>query len=338
MSFILKSILHKVVEQALSEGVTEQKLSDLGVNQILNNDSKYAPSELLFEVYELSEHIVKPGFAIRVAEKMDLDDYDLLGLAWKTSCSPKDMFVRCERFFNLMGDTQRYKLIVEGETGSIFMYRNAQRRGMEISNEGSLVATQTVLTKIVGKDIQPVLVTYAHPAPSDASSYMEFFDCEVLFGQQSNKIVYRSEDLDTLSLKADRSLNKFLMDRLKEKAEDNEVNSDKFLKDTGSLIKDALPGGIPKAYDIGKQLGMSARTLNRRLSIKNTSFRELLQNTQLKLSTHLLTSTHETISEIAFQTGFSEQSAFNRAFKRWTGQAPLEYRKKHSAPPFDLKR
>ena len=336
MSFILKSIFHKVVEQATTEGVPEQKLSDLGVDQILSNISRYAPSELLFEVYELTECYSAPGFAIRVAETMELDDYDLLGLAWKTSCSPRDMFVRCERFFGLMGDTQRYKLVDEGETGSIFMHRKARRRGMEISNEGSLVATQTVLSKIVGKKIPPILVTYAHPAPSEAALFEDFFGCEVLFGQDSNKIVYRSVDLDTLSLKADRSLNRFLMERLNEKAEDAEINPRKLLTDVELLIKDALPGGIPKASDIGKQLGISARTLNRRLSIKGTSFREVLQNTQQKLSTQLLTDTSETINEIAFQTGFSEQSAFNRAFKRWTGLAPLEYRKEHSAPPFGL--
>ena len=118
-----------------------------------------------------------------------------------------------------------------------------------------------------------------------------------------------------------------MIERLKEKAEGVEVAANKLLTDTQKLIKDALPSGIPFAADIGRHLGMSTRTLSRRLSEKGTTYRQLVQDTQQKISTDLLTNTSETVSEIAFQTGFSEQSAFNRAFKRWTGQSPLEYRK-----------
>lgn len=71
---------------------------------------------------------------------------------------------------------------------------------------------------------------------------------------------------------------------------------------------------------------MSSRTLNRRLAENGITFRELVKQTQEKIAIELLKNTSNTISEIAFQTGFSEQSAFSRAFKRWTGKSPLEYR------------
>ena len=129
-----------------------------------------------------------------------------------------------------------------------------------------------------------------------------------------------------------------MMERLREKADDVEVAANKLLKDASDLIRDALPSGIPFAAEISRHLGLSTRTLSRRLSEKGYTYRQLVQNTQQAISTELLSNTSETVSEIAFQTGFSEQSAFNRAFKRWTGQSPLEFRKSSGSSSFGLNR
>jgi AraC-like DNA-binding protein len=236
-----------------------------------------------------------------------------------------------------MTDTQLYKVQDHGETGNITIYREAPRRGIEISNESSIVATLTVIRRLTGREIHPIAVSFTHSAPDDVSRYEDFFSCEVQFGQEFNRLTFTSNDLDTPSLKADKSINSFIIERLKEKAEGVEVTANKLLNDTQKLIKEALPSGIPFAADIGRHLGMSTRTLSRRLSEKGTTYRQLVQDTQQMISTDLLKNTTETVSEIAFQAGFSEQSAFNRAFKRWTGQSPLEYRN-ISASPFGVNR
>src|SRR6056297_49773 len=336
MSFVIKSIFKKVVDLAKSEGIPEDVLSDLSINNILNDPSNYAPTSTFFDLYEVLDIHLAPAFSVRVGQLMELDDYGVLGLAWKTCLSPRDMFMRCERFFGLMTDTQVYKVNDEGETGNITIYREATRRGIEISNESSIVATLTVIHKLTGSNIRPISVSFTHSAPADTRLYEEYFGCEVLFDQSDNKLVFISEDLDTRSLKADKSINKFMMERLQEKAEGIEVSASKLLTDAQNLIKDALPSGIPFAAEVGKHLGMSTRTLSRRLAEKGTTYRQMVQDTQHQVSTQLLTTTNETVSEIAFQTGFSEQSAFNRAFKRWTGQSPLEYRKSLDSASFGL--
>ena len=324
------------MDQAEREGMSSEVVSHLGISDIIQSKSKYAPTEPFFELYEIIDRHLKPGFSIRVGQQMVLDDYDVLGLAWKTCLSPRDMFKRCERFFILMTDTQLYKVQDEGETGSIYLFRDAPRRGIEISNESSVVATLTVIHKITGVRIQPIEVSFVHNEAENIDLYEDFFSCQVKFGQKYNRLVFRSEDLDTKSLKADHSINQFMMERLKEKSEGIKVSADKLLNDTRTLIKDALPSGIPFAAEIGKHLGMSTRTLSRRLSEKGLTYRELVQNTQHQVSTELLQNTSKTVSEIAFQAGFSEQSAFNRAFKRWTGKSPLEYRVDSRSSTFGL--
>jgi AraC-like DNA-binding protein len=99
------------------------------------------------------------------------------------------------------------------------------------------------------------------------------------------------------------------------------------LKEIIRLITEALPSGIPSIIQVAEYLGLSARTLNRRLADKGLTFRELVQNIQQDEARNLLRNPGLSMGEIAFQTGFSEQSAFNRAFKRWTGLSPADYRK-----------
>jgi AraC-like DNA-binding protein len=130
------------------------------------------------------------------------------------------------------------------------------------------------------------------------------------------------------TIRADESINKFLVERIEEETKGIEVSPSKVARDVEKLIKDALPSGIPSIGQIGEHMGMSSRTLTRRLSESGVAFRQLVKNSQIVVSKQLLQHSTRSIGEIAFETGFSEQSAFNRAFKRWTGQSPMDFRNK----------
>jgi AraC-like DNA-binding protein len=134
-------------------------------------------------------------------------------------------------------------------------------------------------------------------------------------------------DLETRTAKADTSINKFLLERVEEETKGIEISAIKVAADVEQLIRDALPSGIPSIMQIGAHMSMSSRTLTRRLAESGITFRDLIKQTQEKIAKDLLKNSSSTIGEIAFQTGFSEQSAFNRAFKRWTGISPTSYRK-----------
>jgi len=137
---------------------------------------------------------------------------------------------------------------------------------------------------------------------------------------------YDSEDLKAPTAHFDLSINKFLVERVKEATEGINLSSNSMVLDTEKLIKDALPSGIPSVAHISEMLGMSNRTLTRRLSENGVTFRDLIRKKQEEVSKYLLKKPHVNLVEIAFETGFSEQSAFNRAFKRWTGKTPVDYR------------
>jgi AraC-like DNA-binding protein len=91
-------------------------------------------------------------------------------------------------------------------------------------------------------------------------------------------------------------------------------------------LLDALDTGLPSEEDIANSLHMSARTLQRRLKAENTTYGEVVQQTRLQLAQQLLASTDISATEVGLACGFGDASAFTRAFRRWTGTTPSDYR------------
>ena len=326
MKYISISLYRKIIDHALKEGMTTDDFKDLPIPIESIKNIKAVPAEHFFALHEMLDENLGPGFSVRVGQEMKMDDYGVLGLSWKTCSKAGEIFERCERYFHLLSNTYVFKVEKEGDISKVLLFRDAYRRGVGLSNEATFSATVVVLKAMTETDISPTSLSLKHEAPKDLTSYQAIFDCPVLFNQSHNYIAYKTTDLETRTAKADSSINKFLVERVEEETKGIEINAFKIVSDVENLIKDALPSGIPSIIQIGEHVGMSSRTLTRRLSDGGFTFRELIKHTQEKISKDLLQNSNNTVSEIAFQTGFSEQSAFSRAFKRWTGLSPLEYR------------
>ena len=91
-------------------------------------------------------------------------------------------------------------------------------------------------------------------------------------------------------------------------------------------LAQSLSEGIPTITDVASKLAMSGRSLQRKLSEQGHSFQALVDDARRELAEKLLAKSNHSLAEIAFLTGFSEQSSFNRAFKRWAGQTPRSFR------------
>ena len=326
MNYISISLYRKLIDHALSEGMTPADFKDLPVPLEALNDVQAVPADHFFELHERLDQALGPGFSVRVGQQMKMDDYGVLGLSWRTCSKAGEIFERCERYFKLLSNTYVFKVEKEGDISHVYLFRDAYRRGVALSNEATFSATVVVLQAMTETSMAPLSLSFKHGPPRDLTSYHAAFKCPIRFDQANNCITYQTADLETRTAKADSSINQFLLERVEEETRGIEVSPLKVVADVEKLIRDALPGGIPGIAQIGAHMAMSDRTLTRRLSESGTTFRELVRQTQEKISKDLLRNSSSTIGEIAFQTGFSEQSAFSRAFKRWTGQSPLVYR------------
>jgi AraC-like DNA-binding protein len=329
MNYISISLYRKMIDHAITEGMTANDFKDLPTPIDDINTLQAVPADDFFLLHEILDQALGPGFSVRVGQQMKINDYGVLGLSWRTCSKAVEIFQRSERYFRLLSNTYVFKVENKGEISNIHLFRDGYRRGVELSNEATFSATVVVLRAMTETDISPVGVSFKHAPPTDLTSHHDAFQCPVLFNQEHNFISYKAADLEIHTAKADSSINKFLIERVEEEAKGIEINPNKIASDVESLIKDALPSGIPGIAQVAECMGMSSRTLTRRLAKSGITFRDLVKAVQEEISKDLLKNTSRTVGEIAFQTGFSEQSAFNRAFKRWTGQSPTEFRKNH---------
>ncbi|MEM9910687.1 MAG: helix-turn-helix transcriptional regulator [Pseudomonadota bacterium] len=132
--------------------------------------------------------------------------------------------------------------------------------------------------------------------------------------------------LSETNVLGDEGITQFLVSHLDQEL--TQINDTPALAaQTKGEIARALSEGLPKMADIARRLGFSARSFHRRLAEEGLSFQTLTEQTRREIAFSMLQEERFALSEIAFLTGYSEQSAFNRAFKRWTGVTPAAYRK-----------
>ena len=327
MLYISINLYKKMIDCALAEGISKEVLQDLPFPPDKLEGVQAVPADDFFGLHEFLDKELGPGFALRTGQKMKIEDYGVLGLSWRTCSYAGEIFERSERYFILLSNTYVFKVEEKEDVVEVFLNREPHRRGLELSNEATLSATVVVLQQMTDTDIKPIEVSFKHDAPGNVTDYEKMLGCPVLFNQAAYKITYTQEAFKTRTAKADTNINQFLVERVEEETKGLEVSANKIAIDVKSLIKDALPSGIPSIAQLCELMGMSNRTLTRRLSEGGTTFRDLVHNTQKEISFELLKDPSRNIGEIAFETGFSDQSAFNRAFKKWTGKSPLEYRK-----------
>lgn len=180
----------------------------------------------------------------------------------------------------------------------------------------------------------PSLVEFRHPAPEDAEPYRSVFRCPVVFDASGDRLWCGVEDWTARSAEADAPLGLLLEDHARLLSEAMPIHGG-FVRAVRSVMAEVLSDGAPSAL-VAKKMAMSVRSLQRRLARERTTYSALLDSLREELARQYLAESDLAISEVAFLLGFSEQSSFHRAFKRWTGAAPGKWRgrsREQSLPP-----
>jgi AraC-like DNA-binding protein len=167
-------------------------------------------------------------------------------------------------------------------------------------------------------------VALARPAPRDVSRHQAVFRCPVTFDAPESVMRIAHDDLDARLPTANPEVAAATEHMLE--AQLARLDRHDVVARLKTSILDALPSGSPTEEEIARALAMSQRTLQRRLADAGTSFGGVLDATRRDLAFHHLANPARQVSEIAYLLGFAEAASFNRAFRRWTGLTPSEYR------------
>jgi AraC-like DNA-binding protein len=153
-----------------------------------------------------------------------------------------------------------------------------------------------------------------------------FFGCKVRYGERRARIVLKAKDLAIPIPTADHRLLKILRQLAEAMLSESGHTGDGLVPKVERLVVDLLPRGMARAKVIATELGMSDRTLSRRLAGEGTSFDEILDRLRHDLAQRYITASNLSLGQIAFNLGYANQPAFTTAFKRWSGKSPSELR------------
>ncbi|HUE91049.1 AraC family transcriptional regulator [Pseudomonas sp.] len=257
--------------------------------------------------------------------------YGVLGYLIMSCATLADALHRQARYAALVGNLGRVDLAdeppregLEPQVAHSWQPLLAQQQ-RQLSEE-TLAAWVTFGHWISGLDVPPSEVRFQHAAPADTREHQRIFRCPVLFEQADNALVFPKRLLSTPLGQADAQVRLMLdayADRLL-----GEIQQGHSVLDRARLeLARQLPEAGADLGLIAARLALSPRTLQRRLREAGLSFNQLVDETRQQLVLHYLRDPALELAEIAFLVGFSEPGSLARAFRRWTGQSPGEYRR-----------
>lgn len=327
MSAVGGPVIRRIVQVSSGPDSREDLLASIGLSPDVDPGDwmrETVDEDAYYELLERATATDDFGLPFRYASTVQVDDFGALGLALKTANTLRDALLRLVRYILVLSDTLEYELHDEVGGGVFVMSRPGHRRGAQLANECALAAVTSFLRQVTDSKVTPVAVSFRHHRPPSDEPHRSYFGCPIRFEDRVNALHLSSETLETRTRLADEGLSAFILatlDGLKEEKAERPLEAQVY-----SAVTDSLPDGRPRKSQIARRLGMSERTLHRRLAERGQTFQAITGRAQREAAESLLVNGDNSLAEVAFLTGFSDQSAFTRAFKGWTGQTPLRFR------------
>ena len=184
----------------------------------------------------------------------------------------------------------------------------------------------SMLRQSVNRQICPERVCFRHARNTNIRAFERFFGCQVQFGAGINAFRFKLSDLNLPLVTADNELYKVLTRYCQEVLRCKSGNASDLIIEVDRAIADLLALGEASQENVAKKLGMSPRTLARRLAREDTTFFSTLEAMRKSLAVSYLRDSDLALAEVAFLLGYAGLSSFNEAFKRWMGKTPGQYR------------
>ena len=266
------------------------------------------------------------ALGVHVAESIPRGALDLVEYAFRTSASMAVGLSRLARYGRVISDRVSAQMTATGD-GLMLAVRDVAATPLHPSRvEFALAVAVKLARDTTGVRITPMKVCFAHPAPVDVSEHRRFFQHPVQFGAGTNAVLLSAADAALPLIDADEALAEILRRRL-EKALATRRSDDTCAGQVRRLLLDGFGRRTLTPSALAQRLGMSRRTLSRRLADEGTSFRRLFDTARADLAQALLHDRSLSVGDIAYFLQYSEPAAFHRSFRRWLGQTPLDYRR-----------
>jgi AraC-like DNA-binding protein len=267
------------------------------------------------------------AFGVRAARHSWITSFHALGYALIASPSMHDAMVRVERYLRVITDSVVMHYTVQDAECHV---RLASPLGGKPAQPEAIDATAMVLvrlarTLLADRQFSPMRLELQRRQPAQTDTFVRAFRCPMRFGAPHNLLVWPREQMERPLEAANPHLLEQQEDILSRLLE--QIDRDSVVTQVKRLLAQLLPQGEPSQDQIASQLGISTRTLQRRLADHDTTYTDVLDSTRHELALSYLADPQCALKDVAYLLGFGDTGSFTRAFKRWTGVPPSDHRR-----------
>lgn len=320
-------------EEMTRQGVTrEQLLANTGLTAAAFDDPAAGMThrqkiQLFSNVKRLTQD---PAIGLRAGQQQRLSDFGVFGYAVASSSTLGEAIAFGIEHVKLVGPVLEKSMRIEDGI-AIFAGHDVFELNdlLPLMTEFWFSTTHSLIGRVMERPFRSISLSLPYPAPPHAALYGEIFQCRINFGADVMEWRFDAAQLDEPCPNANRITARMCSEFC-----------DRMLKSLGADEPDIVravrleclnhTGNLPSVEEVAARLNMSPRTLHRRLADAGLSCQELIDDVRRRLAEEFLRNTQLPVEEIAGRTGFSDASNFRKAFKRWSGDTPANYRRRAS--------
>jgi AraC-like DNA-binding protein len=278
----------------------------------------------------LAAQIPDPAFGLLAATCWHPSNLGVLGYAWLSSSSLRTALGRVARYWRICATDVAVTLNESSDSVELVQTPPLLDEDLDqIRGDMAMAILYDMCRTNFGRALKPRHVGFRHAAPADARPYETLFGCPITFGGDANRIVISRKQADFLLPTGNRQL-AAVHDRMLAEELARLDRKDIMGRVRASLLARMTSGELSEE-ELASDLHMSRRSLQRRLAEADATYQSLVDDTRRDMALRYIQDPAKSATEITFLLGYSQQSAFTRAFRRWTGKSPSEYRSKFSA-------
>jgi len=296
--------------------------------EYLDDPDARLPSPMVLEIWNaLRERTADPALQLVAPVSLPFGAYRVIDYLVAASATVGEGMCRFARFFGLIAEAVALSVHVRDDEHCLCLKAADGGQVPPVYVDYVFAALVSRIRMRIQPDLELSRVEFQRSKPADAEPYFEVFRAPVRFGAPADRLWVGREEWNAPTRSADAALARLLEEHARILAQRTPKAATGFQAEVQKAIASVLPEG-GSASDVARALHVSVRTLQRKLVAIGTTFREISDAVRTQLAEEYLTDPKVSIAEVAFLLGFSDQSSFNRAFGRWTGESPGRWRRR----------
>lgn len=321
--------------RALSTGVDIKSLlrrAGLTLRQIKAPDVRIPVRSQIQFLNQVADALQDDFLGIRLAQSIDLRELGLIYYVLASSETLAQALARLARYSAVHNEGVHISCSYHRHLAVSFEYVGVARDDDRHQIEFFISILLRLCRQLSGRRLTPLQVRLSHRRMHTPTELRTFFGCQVDFGARKDQVIFSIDVRDSAIVQADPYLNSLLIHYCDEILLQRRISAGDWTLRVQNAISPVLPHGEATIENAARALGVTPRTLSRRLRQEGVSFAKVLQNLRLQLTRRYFDEPRMSVSQIAWLLGYRDTSAFSHAFKRWTGTSPRRVRLQSARP------